>query len=259
MNACPARCRNACIMIALVLFAAGALPVRAGLKLPGVFQDNMVLQRDMPVPVWGRTDPGMKVTVSFCDQTKTATADPNGNWSLKLDPLTAGGPFQLRVEAGREVMFTNLLVGDVWLCSGQSNMARSLRGAQNAEAEIAAAKRVLCPRLHLTRRRCLGAKLVGVHPLLAAVLPSLAACTSGAVHCELHPLHGSRCPRFHVRGFFSGAHAGLRRTPRHRFRQQIHFPLQIGYEPGENSTFPGFGKRALDVLQEHVKPAFRRV
>ncbi|MFA7158852.1 MAG: sialate O-acetylesterase [Kiritimatiellia bacterium] len=139
MNACPARCRNACIMIACALFVAGTLPGRAGLKLPGVFQDNMVLQRDMPVPVWGRTDPGAKVTVSFSGQTRTATADTNGNWSLKLDPLSAGGPFQLTVAAGREVVFTNVLVGDVWLCSGQSNMARSLRGARNAEAEIAAA------------------------------------------------------------------------------------------------------------------------
>jgi len=131
-----------------MLSAAGAVPGLAQLRMPGVFQDNMVLQRDMPVPVWGRADPGAKVTVSFSGQTKTATAGTNGDWSLKLDPLAAGGPFQLTVEAGRQAVFTNVLVGDVWLCSGQSNMARSLRGASNAEAEIAAANYPLirfCP------------------------------------------------------------------------------------------------------------------
>jgi sialate O-acetylesterase len=126
-------------LIACMLSVLGALPGQAGLRMPGVFQDNMVLQRGMPVPVWGRADPGAKVTVTFCGQTKTTTANTNGGWSLKLDPLEAGGPFCLAVDAGSKVAFTNVLVGDVWLCSGQSNMAMILRNVRNAETEIAAA------------------------------------------------------------------------------------------------------------------------
>ena len=86
-----------------------------------VFGDHMVLQRGKPVPVWGWTkDAGQKVTVAFNGQTKTATANQDGRWEITLDPMPAGGPLVLELD-GRPTAY-DVMVGDVWLCSGQSNM-----------------------------------------------------------------------------------------------------------------------------------------
>ncbi|MBE3109509.1 MAG: sialate O-acetylesterase [Acidobacteria bacterium] len=88
----------------------------------------MVLQRDMPVPVWGSAAPGEKVTVKFRDQEKTAVADNDGKWLVKLDPLKAGGPDKLTVAAANTVTLDDVLVGEVWVGSGQSNMAGGVSG-----------------------------------------------------------------------------------------------------------------------------------
>jgi sialate O-acetylesterase len=113
----------------------------ADVKLAGVFGDHMVLQRDMPVPVWGWADAGEQVTVTLGDQSKTATADSSGKWSLKLDPLKPGAALELKARGKTSsVRFTDVLVGEVWLCSGQSNMEMSVGGVANKDAEIAAAQ-----------------------------------------------------------------------------------------------------------------------
>jgi sialate O-acetylesterase len=110
----------------------------AGLKLPGIFTDHMVLQRDMPVPVWGWAEPGEEVTVEFAGQKKTAKAAADGKWMVKLDPLPASAePRELKV--GDRVLH-DVLVGDVWLCTGQSNMGMGVRGALNGEQEVASAQ-----------------------------------------------------------------------------------------------------------------------
>jgi sialate O-acetylesterase len=95
-----------------------------GLILPGIFSDHMVLQRDMPVPVWGLAKAGDTVTVSFAGQAKMATADRFGRWILRLEPLNVNSkPQTFTVNTGEQtVTFTDVLVGDVWLGSGQSNM-----------------------------------------------------------------------------------------------------------------------------------------
>jgi sialate O-acetylesterase len=117
-----------------------AAVVRTQLTLPRVFSDNMVLQRDRPVPVWGWAPSGEKVTVAFAGQTKTATADTEGKWMVTLDPLKASKePAALTVSGSRTLTIQNVLVGEVWFCSGQSNMEWLLSKALNAEAEIAAA------------------------------------------------------------------------------------------------------------------------
>ena len=108
-------------------------------RFPAVFSHHMVLQRDKPVPVWGTADPGEKVAVSIAGQTKTATADAQGNWSLRLDAIQAGGPHQLTVRATNKLTIEDVLIGEVWLCSGQSNMAMNVSGTLNAEEEIAEA------------------------------------------------------------------------------------------------------------------------
>ncbi len=100
----------------------------ANLKLPKIFGDNMVLQRNKPIPVWGWADAGEKVSVQFHKQTKTIVADKNGNWIIKLDAENAGGPYQLVVSGKNSVTVSNVLVGEVWICSGQSNMEMPIEG-----------------------------------------------------------------------------------------------------------------------------------
>ena len=107
--------------------AAKSLKLPSGLLLPRIFSDHMVLQRGMPVPVWGRAVPQSQVTVTFAGQSKVATADATGWWMLRLNPLEAGGPFAMEVSDGsKKVGFSDVLVGEVWFGSGQSNMEVSV-------------------------------------------------------------------------------------------------------------------------------------
>jgi sialate O-acetylesterase len=122
----------------LVRFLAGCvlsiLTVQAEVRPNALIQDHAVLQRGMPVPVWGMADAGEKVTVAFAGQTKTAAADAQGNWSVKLDALSASAePRELSI-SGKDssVKITDVLVGDVWVAGGQSNMGVPLNSAHNA-------------------------------------------------------------------------------------------------------------------------------
>src|SRR5262250_12502 len=122
-----------------IVTAITANTARADVKLPALISDGMVLQQGMPAPLWGWADEGESVTVEFQNQKVTAVAK-NGKWMVKLKPLKAGGPFTLTVSGKNKIEFKNVLVGEVWICSGQSNMEWRLRQSDNAEAEIAAAK-----------------------------------------------------------------------------------------------------------------------
>jgi sialate O-acetylesterase len=101
------------------------LPVRAEVSIPAIFGDNMVLQQQTPLPVWGRASPEETVTVRFAGQIKTTTADAAGNWRVNLDPLRAS-PAQegqdFTVVGTNTITFRNVLIGEVWLGGGQSNM-----------------------------------------------------------------------------------------------------------------------------------------
>lgn len=112
----------------------------AKVTLPKIFSDNMVLQRETAIPIWGWANPNEKIEVNFHKQTKTTIADSNGKWTLKLNPEKAGGAFTLTVKGENEIKITNVLVGEVWLCSGQSNMEWTVGISQNAEQELAAAE-----------------------------------------------------------------------------------------------------------------------
>lgn len=94
-------------------------PGTAKVALPALVSDGMVLQRDREIPLWGSADPGEAIEIRFLGETRSVTADAEGNWSVKLSPAGAGGPYTLQVN---DVEIKNILVGDVWLCSGQSNM-----------------------------------------------------------------------------------------------------------------------------------------
>ncbi len=122
----------------LILLVA-ALTTRAHVQLPALFSDNMVLQQGMPVTIWGWAHEGEKVTVKFRGQT-VSTTTRNLKWSVKLRPLKAGGPDTLTIGAAQNtVTLTNVLVGEVWVCSGQSNMEWPLSQAYQPEADIASA------------------------------------------------------------------------------------------------------------------------
>ena len=103
--------------------------LKAELKMPAIFGDNMVLQRNLPVPVWGWSAPGEKITIKFNKQEKSTRADKTGKWMVRLEPLSASSKGKtLTVTAGEESReFNNVLVGEVWLCSGQSNMASGFK------------------------------------------------------------------------------------------------------------------------------------
>ncbi len=123
-----------------------SLPV----KLASLFSDQMVLQRDHPAPVWGRGLPGDEIAVEFAGQTKSAVAGPDGKWIVSLDPMPASreGRVLTAESVGRQkkIEVKDVLVGDVWLCSGQSNMEWPVSLAANNAEEIAAADH---PRIRL--------------------------------------------------------------------------------------------------------------
>ena len=104
-----------------------------------MFSDGAVFQQGAPVPVWGTAREGEKVTVKFEDQQVTAVAS-EGKWMVRLQPLKAGGPFQMTIAGDNTVRVRNVPVGEVWVCSGQSNMAFCLKGAANGREEIPLAK-----------------------------------------------------------------------------------------------------------------------
>jgi sialate O-acetylesterase len=113
-----------------------AFSVNAQVKMSGIFGDHMVIQRSRPVPVWGWSSPNEKLFITFNQQKKEVTADRNGKWRINLDPEPAGGPFELKVEGSNKLIFHDVLVGEVWICSGQSNMEFELKSARNADNEI---------------------------------------------------------------------------------------------------------------------------
>src|SRR5262245_55140684 len=112
---------------------------RADVKLPALISDGMVLQQGINAPLWGWADEGESVTVEFQGQKVAATAK-DGKWMVRLKPLKAGGPFTLTVSGKNKIELKNVLVGEVWICGGQSNMEWRLRQSDNAEAESASAK-----------------------------------------------------------------------------------------------------------------------
>lgn len=109
-----------------------------GLQMPMTYTDHMVLQRNKPLPIRGRANAGSKVKVSIGQQTLHTTADSNGHWCATLEPMEAGGPYTLTIaDADKTLRFTDVLVGEVWFCSGQSNMEFRMNQTTDARTEIA--------------------------------------------------------------------------------------------------------------------------
>ncbi|MCB1204883.1 MAG: sialate O-acetylesterase [Verrucomicrobiae bacterium] len=126
--------------ILLSLLLASSSLLRAELKLPAIIGDHMVLQQKQANPVWGWDAPGTKITVTFAGQTKNATAGADGKWRVTLDPVDANAePAVLAIEGSSKRELQDVLVGEVWMCSGQSNMGFTVGGDWNAEVEALAA------------------------------------------------------------------------------------------------------------------------
>ena len=124
-----------------VLLVTLALTARAELKLPAIIGDNMVLQQKQTNPIWGWDTPGTEVTVKFGDQSKSAKAGADGKWTVKLDPVPANAePTTISIKGSSAKELKNVLVGEVWICSGQSNMQMTVNGSWDADLETATAK-----------------------------------------------------------------------------------------------------------------------
>jgi sialate O-acetylesterase len=118
----------------ILLLLAAALSARADVRLAALFKNHAVLQRDKPLPVWGWAEPGEKVTVQFGGQSAEATANMDGKWAVKLAPMKANSTAQELVVTGKNTLrLRDVLVGDVWLCSGQSNMDFRLGGCRSPQ------------------------------------------------------------------------------------------------------------------------------
>jgi len=112
------------------------LTSRAAIKLPALVGDHMVLQRDKPINVWGYAKPAEAITITFAGKTFTATTDNNGKWAVKMAALKAGGPYQMVLRGENTITLNDILIGDVWICSGQSNMEFNLSQGNNAVEEV---------------------------------------------------------------------------------------------------------------------------
>ena len=120
----------------LLITFISSFALQAQIKVAAIFSDNMVLQRHTKIPVWGWANANEKVTVQFNNQTKTTKADQTGKWIVRLDDEMAGGPYVLKIKGKNSIEIKNILVGEVWICSGQSNMEWTVGQADEAEKEI---------------------------------------------------------------------------------------------------------------------------
>ena len=132
--------RHAVTTVLLLAFLSGIPAAHADVSLNNMFGDHMVLQQGLANRIWGNAEPGEEVTVSIAGQSQTTKADGEGTWEVRLEPLSEyGGPHTLTVKGNNEIIFNDVLVGEVWICSGQSNMQWAVNQANDPNLEKAAA------------------------------------------------------------------------------------------------------------------------
>ena len=131
--------KHSAVVLVIVLVLASVLS--ADVRLPSVISDNMVLQQGKAVPIWGWADANEAITVtgSWGSGKWETTADQDGKWMVKIDTGKAGGPYEMTVSGKNPITVKNILVGEVWVCSGQSNMEFTVKQAKNSAEEIAEA------------------------------------------------------------------------------------------------------------------------
>ncbi len=135
------RDRARSVQFAFLFLGLAPCAALAEIKMPAIFGPHMVLQRDQKDKVWGTAEPGERVVVAIAGQEKATEAGADGKWSVTLDPLPAGGPHSLSVSGKKDtVVFDDVLVGEVWICSGQSNMEWPVSAANDGDLESLSAK-----------------------------------------------------------------------------------------------------------------------
>ena len=157
-------------IVRLLAGACMGLLARADVTLPAQISDHMVVQRGLPVHIQGKAAPGEPVSVAFRDQSRNAVADDLGLWSVYLPASDAGGPFTLIVSGRNKITLQDVMVGEVWVDSGQSNMEFALSGARDGAAEVAAANHPNIRLLHVNRK-------VSAFPLMEANARTWDVCT----------------------------------------------------------------------------------
>jgi sialate O-acetylesterase len=125
--------------LAFTLLWSAVIPSEANVKPARIFSSNMVLQQGQENPIWGWADKGEKITISFAGKNIALKASKTGKWSAKLPSLDYGGPYEMTIKGKNSIHFDNILIGEVWVCSGQSNMEFGMNGTKNSKTEIAAA------------------------------------------------------------------------------------------------------------------------
>lgn len=165
----------------IVVIAVFACAATAQDKPHGLFGDNMVLQRDMPIPVWGTSSPNETVTVRIANRSASTQADETGKWKVLLDAMPAGGPHELNISAERSITFSNVMIGEVWICSGQSNMTWTVKNSANPDNEIAAADHPNI-RLFTVPRQVSGQPELEVEGLWSACSPETVAGFSAVAY-----------------------------------------------------------------------------
>jgi len=142
------------ILPILIVFLS--VPAFSKIVLPEIFSDHMVLQQQTEAPIWGKATPkkNVRIITSWDNQTYMVPADSNGDWTVKLKTPTAGGPYSIAISDGKELVLKDILIGEVWICSGQSNMEMPLAGwgkVLNYENEITSADFPNIRLLHIQR------------------------------------------------------------------------------------------------------------
>jgi sialate O-acetylesterase len=144
--------RSVCLAAAIILCGSCLPSARAEVRLPNVFTSHMVFQQEMPLVIWGWAQPNETVTVTLASATATAQANDRGEWKVVLPAMKAGGPFTLKVTGSSSVAFDDVMIGEVWLCSGQSNMEMGIGMVRDAQKEIAEANNPGLRLLLVTRK-----------------------------------------------------------------------------------------------------------
>ncbi|GGI25348.1 sialate O-acetylesterase [Pedobacter mendelii] len=121
------------LLIFFILISAAS---QAEIKLPNLVGNNMVLQRDKPIKIWGYGEIGEKIQIAFAGKNVKTVVDANGKWQVKIPKMQAGGPFEMILQGKNKIILSNILIGDVWICSGQSNMEFNLQDVLNADVEV---------------------------------------------------------------------------------------------------------------------------
>ncbi len=123
-------------IIVFLLICIYVESTNANIRLPNIFTDNMVVQRDKPIKVWGWAAKGESVTVEFNGAKQKTKAATDGSWMLSLPSMVFGGPFEMKITGKNSIVFKNILIGDVWVCSGQSNMEWSIKNTNDVKKEM---------------------------------------------------------------------------------------------------------------------------